>query len=430
MRTLSVSRPRKPRSDRRQRVPPALTRGSERVDGISILDEINGDLGLLLWRSARNVTLWAETPAEQRATLFPGDAAASRIADLARADVHPELRGPLSVLTELLACPGEVDLLRLVNACRRIAVWAEQRGELATALEFAQAAALAAPESASLAYAVGRLARRRAEYDRAESWYTRAVVQGRQSSDWRSYALAFSGMGNLHMQRGNYPAARRSHLRCLKVAERRGLLELVGDAYHDLFAIETEVRTGFEADALAAMAFRAYGLTSPKIYRLAYDVAYHWTLQGFFTGALQVAQALVPHIAEPAMSALLQGVIARAAGGAGRKEDFDVAVWEANRLLNSGASSEMTARTLLGLAHGAMSLGEWDLAGRWASQSQRAASVAKEGRVALEAEAVHDAAHRHLQLNRQAAVQEHPATTSLAGDFVGALVRKSAVAMV
>src|SRR5215213_2889920 len=93
MHTLPVSRPRKPRSDRRQRVPPALTRGSERVDGISILDEVSGDLGLLLWRSARNVTLWAETPAEQRATLFPDDAARSRIVDLARADVHPELRG-------------------------------------------------------------------------------------------------------------------------------------------------------------------------------------------------------------------------------------------------------------------------------------------------------------------------------------------------
>jgi tetratricopeptide (TPR) repeat protein len=428
MHTLSVSRPRKPRSDRRQRVPPALTRGSERVDGISILDEVSGDLGLLLWRSARNVTLWAETPVEQRADLFPGDAARSRTEDLAHVDVHPELRGPLSVLTELLARPGQVDLLRLVNACRRIAGWAEQRGELATALEFAQAAALAAPESASLAYAVGRLARRRADYDRAESWYTRAAVQGRQSSDWRSYALAFSGMGNLHMQRGNYPAARRAHLRCLKVSERQGLLEVAGDAYHDLFAVETEVRAGFEADALAAAAFRAYGPNSPKIYRLAYDISYHWALQGFFTGALRVAQALVPHITEPAMAALLQGVIARAAGGVGRRDAFDSAVWEANRILNSGASGEMAARTLLGLAHGAMSLGEWELASRWASQSQRTASVAKEGRVALEAEAVHDAAERRVQMNRPTPAQADPATTSLVDDFVGALVRKPALA--
>ena len=148
MRTLLAARPRK-RSDRRQRVPPALTRGTERVDGISILDEIGGDLGLLLWRSARNVALWAGTRSGHRAGLFPGGAAQARIADLADAEVHAELAGPLSVFAELLARPGEVDLGRLVNACRRVAVWAEQRGSLSTALEFSQAAAMAAPESAS-----------------------------------------------------------------------------------------------------------------------------------------------------------------------------------------------------------------------------------------------------------------------------------------
>jgi len=72
------SRPRKPAPNRRQRVPPALTRGIERVDGISILDEISGDLGLVLWRSVRNVLLWAETPAAARASLFVGSAARTR----------------------------------------------------------------------------------------------------------------------------------------------------------------------------------------------------------------------------------------------------------------------------------------------------------------------------------------------------------------
>jgi hypothetical protein len=90
----------------------------------------------------------------------------------------------------------------------------------------------------------------------------------------------------------------------------------------------------------------------------------------------------------------------------------------------------MMARTLLGLAHGAMSLGEWELAARWASQSQRTATMAKEGRVALEAEAVNDAALRRVQMNRATAAQEHPATTSLVDDFVGVLLRKPALAAV
>src|SRR5438045_3557999 len=79
----SRTRPRKPLSDRRQRVPPALTRGSERVDAISILDDLGGDLGLLLWRSARNVLLWAQTPADRRAALFTGGAAHHRGDELA-----------------------------------------------------------------------------------------------------------------------------------------------------------------------------------------------------------------------------------------------------------------------------------------------------------------------------------------------------------
>ncbi|HKP76712.1 MAG TPA: hypothetical protein VJT67_14375 [Longimicrobiaceae bacterium] len=429
MRTLSAARFVK-RTDRRQRVPPALTRGTERVDGISILDEIGGDLGLLLWRSARNVALWAETRPEHRAGLFPGSAAQARIAELADAEVHAELAGPLSVFAELLARPGEVDLGRLVNACRRVAGWAEQRGSLSTALEFSQAAAMAAPESASLAYFVGRLARRRAEYDRAESWYTRAAIQGRLTSDWRSYALAFAGMGNLHMQRGNYPAARRSHLRSLKVAERRGMIDLVGNACHDLFAVEGELRPGVEAERYAAAAFRAYGPSNPKLHRLSYDIAYYWTLQGFFSGALRVAQALVPHLEDPAMCALLQGVIARAAAGAGRKDVFDAAVWEATRLINSGTASEMTARTLLGLAYGAMSLGEWELASRWALQSQRTAASTKEGRVALDAEALYEAAE-----NRRHEAATEPETASetartLADEVVVALSRSTRPALV
>jgi hypothetical protein len=395
------------------------------VDGISILDEIGGDVGLLLWRSARNVALWAQARPEQRPGLFPGGAAQARTADLEHADVHPELRGPLSVLADLLARPGEVDVGRLVNACRRVAAWAEQRGSLATALEFSQAAALAAPESAALAYAVGRLARRRAEYDRAESWYTRAVVQGRLTSDWRSYALAFSGMGNLHNQRGNYPAARRAHLRSLKVAERRGELDLVGNACHDLFAVETEMGAGFAADHYAAAALRAYGPSNPKVYRLVYDIAYHWALQGFFAGALSVAQALVPHIDEPAMCALLQGVIARAAAGAGRKDVFDAAVWEATRRINSGTASEMTARTLLGLAHGAISLGEWELACRWALQSQRTAATTKEGRVALEAEAVYEAAEKRIHQPVTAPQTAVETAHALVDEVVGALSRSS-----
>jgi tetratricopeptide (TPR) repeat protein len=421
MRTLPTHRPqRKPRSDRRQRVPPALTRGADRVDGISILDEIGGDLGLLLWRSARNVALWSETPADQRASLFDGAAARSRGDELAASEVHAELRGPLSVFTELLARPGEVDLLRLVNACRRVALWAEHRGALATALQFSQAAALTAPESAALAYAVGRLARRRAEYDRAESWYTRAVVQGRQTRDWRSYALAFSGMGNLHMQRGNYPAARRSHLRCLRVSERKGLLELVGSAYHDLFLTAVENGAGGEADDLSVLAFQAYGRNDPRVPRLAYDVAYHWALQGFFDRSLKVAETLLVHMNDDSERAVVFGLIARTAAGVGDRERFLVAARETRLLAEREAARETAARALLGVVYGAANLGEWELAQDVGTRAVAIARRRGEGRVLLASEAALESVQNRF-IEPAVPVVPSVAAEDLATSFVAVL---------
>ena len=99
-------------SSRRQRVPPALTRGPERFEGLPILDEIKGDLGLVLWRSVRNILLWAGTPAERRGALFAGPAAAMRFDDLAAAHPEPVLLAPLSVIVSLLEHPGTADLTR------------------------------------------------------------------------------------------------------------------------------------------------------------------------------------------------------------------------------------------------------------------------------------------------------------------------------
>jgi tetratricopeptide (TPR) repeat protein len=420
-------RSRKAASNRRQRVPPALTHGGDRFDALAILDEVRDDLGLVLWRSARNVSLWAETPPEARAGLFSGGAAHLRKDDLARLELEPELLAPMSVIASLLARPGEVDLLRLVNACRRVSLWAEQRGALATALEFAQAAALVAPDSAALAFSVGRLARRHGEYDRAESWYTRAIVQGRESKDWKSYATAFSGMGNVYIRKGNLPAARKAQMRCLRAAHRHGLTDVEAGAYHDLFAIEVEAGAGLEADRLAEQAFRLYGPKHPFVVRLAYDVAYHWALQGYFSGAYHVARALLPHFRTVAERPVLFGLIARSAGGYGLRHEFEEAAYAAARLIAGGAAPDMAARTLLGLAHGAASLDDWDNAENWAEEALRHATARQEGRVVIETETTLDYI-RAARTHPRSQVPERAPGSSLADEFVEALTFQAAVA--
>ena len=408
------------RALRRTRVPPALTHGPESMPAAGILDEVPGDLGVLLWRSVRNVTLWAATPVPQRGALFSGGAADVREAEVGRLPVEPELVAPLSVMVRLLEAPARMELARVVNACRRVSLWAEQRGALSTALEYMQAAAQAAPQVAVLAYAVGRLARRRAEYDRAESWYGRAIVQARRSGDWRTYALAYSGLGNLNTQKGNFPVARRAQMRGLRAVLRHNLVDLQGIAYHDLFATEVETGAGAAATGLAARAFRAYGPNHPFVPRLAYDVAFLWMEEGYFEHSLDVAQALEPCFQAPAERALVLGLIARTAGGAAERAVFDDARGRLAGLLATGSGEDAAARALLGVSYGAASLNEWQLAEEAALQAQQIANERREGKMAMAAEAALEFARRRPQ---PAAHPSQPAETDaeLAEDFVRAL---------
>ncbi|HET7463810.1 MAG TPA: tetratricopeptide repeat protein [Longimicrobium sp.] len=389
---------------------------------ISILDEIPGDLGLVLWRSARNVLLWAETPASSRGELFTGQAGRGRVELLAQVSAEPELRAPLLVVADLLARPGAATLLRVVNACRRLALWAEQRGALATALEFMQAAALASPDAASLAFGVGRLARRLADHDRAESWYTRAVVQARENQDWRSYASALAGIGNLHVQRGNYPAARRVHLRCLQAATRHQVRELVAAAYHNLFDVEVETQAGMEAETLAARALAAYDPQNPAVRFLAHDLAHHWNLRGNYAGALKIAMALEPVSANLPIAPLVQSLIARAAGGLGDWTSYTLAISRVDELLSDPAVPEETAaRTLLGVAHGAFNIGDTRAAAGYAEEAMSIARKRSEGRVALEAEALMEAARRATAMPKAEPAAAPAVAVPLADEFVSVL---------
>ncbi|HEU4885268.1 MAG TPA: hypothetical protein VFT45_23605 [Longimicrobium sp.] len=389
------------------------------MPGIGILDEVPGDLGVLLWRSVRNVNVWAATPAPSRGALFSEGAADVREADLSHVEVEPEIVAPLSVMVRLLESPAGMDVGRVVNACRRISVWAEQRGALATALEFMQAAALAAPQVAALAYAVGRLARRRAEYDRAESWYGRAIVQARRSADWRTYALGYSGLGTLNTQKGNFPVARRAQMRGLRAALRHDLTDLQGIAFHDLFGTYVETGAGAEATTFAARAFQAYGPDHPFVPRLAYDVAYHWGLEGYFDESLRVSQALEHCFEAPAENALVLGLIARAAGGSGRGDVFDDARRKVDAVLAGGVGHDAAARALLGVSYGAASLQRWELAEQAAQQALQIANERREGRVVMAAESA--LAFARTRPEPRSPVEAKEAQSVLAGDFVEAL---------
>lgn len=375
------------RAPRPVRVPPPLTRGDEKFEGSSVLTEFEGDFGILLWQSLRNVLLWSATDPARRKGLFSSGAEERRRVKLLSAEVDDALRAPLAVLARLLADPAGADRRRVSSACLKIADWAEKKNALATALAFTQAAALTGTNDARISYAVGRIARQRAEYPRAETWFRRAILLGRQGGDWESYALAFVGLGNLYAQRGNLSAAHKSHLRAYRASKRKGLRNVQGMALHDLFTIALKRNQFREAEELAGAALRAYGPGHARLPFFAHDVAVFWINQGAFGPARTVLTALRPHFGKPNEQALVLAHIACAAAGANDLEQYESTWNAASQLIGSAEAAEGSAMVYVALADAAAAVGDWDRSTAAAKRAVMLADAREEAQLKAQAEA-------------------------------------------
>ncbi|HEX2208640.1 MAG TPA: tetratricopeptide repeat protein [Longimicrobium sp.] len=412
------------KTQRRWRVPPALKRGDEIFEGLGVLDELTGEKGLVLWQSLRDTLLWADAHEDERASLFSPDAERARMAMVLAAQPAPELEEPMSVLARMLGEPTRISEEMVALACRRISQWSDDQRLLATALAFAQAAATVTPGDASAAFAVGKLARRRFEYARAETWFRRTIALARQIGDWATYAQAFIGLGSLYMQRGNLPAARRFFIRAVRAAQRNSLHTIEGAALQDLFGVAVEAGRPDEAQSLARAAFEAYGPHNPALLRLAQDVAYSWIMQGDFARAVPVLGSLLPHLPQPADRLMVISNLARAAGGLGDRAAFRDGWDECFDLLNNAKVEERAAQALLDLAHGAASLALWDKAETAAREALEIAVRSSEAKIRFAAEALIESVrhHRTIETRRAAPAPEVVrAADTLAEDFVRSL---------
>lgn len=412
------------RTARRWRTPPAITQGAEAFEGMAILDEIRSPLGVLLWQASRDVNLWAAEPPEDRAGLFVPGAEAWLLGMIRSAEVDVQLESPLMTIMRMVASPEEARVETIELACQHVAHWADTHGYSATSIAYAQAAALTVPFDAGAAYAVGRLARRRAEYSRAETWFRRSIALARQSGDWTSYALAFSGLGNLYMQRGKLSTARRFHLRALRAARRHSMRGLHGSALHDLAVLASETGQPQEAERLARQAFEMYGPEHPRLVVLAADMGFFWIEGGRFRAALTVLQALVHHLQRREERVMAQANLARAAAGAGERRIFEQTWDEVWDRMSRTQSLENAATVMLELAHGAAMLGEHERAERAAERAVQVARERGEAKVLLTAESVLDQVRRTRGVKPRAAAEAaEPETAERAESFALDLVR-------
>lgn len=378
---------------RRWRLPTPYVRDAEPLEAAGVLDEVSGPLGLLLWQSVRDAALWAMTPAEAREGLFHPDAEPRRLADLLTiGPAAARIEEPLGALARMLTHPADTAPEVVMLACDRISQWAEAGDRVATALTFAQAAALAVPASARGALRVGRLARRRGELVRAEGWLQRAVVLARQEGDRVSHAWGYTALGSLHMLRGNLPSAERHHQRALRIAERHSLRARAAAALHDLFVVSADRgRTG-EAVGYARRAVEMYGPKHQKLPVLAHDVALMWLEQGEFSHALPVLEAVCPFV-PTSQSILGLASTARAAGGLGRRALFDDYHRRVVALADRDSQRDNQPAALLNVARGAAHLGERELAESLGHRCLELARELQQHKIVFAAESLLDSLH-------------------------------------
>jgi tetratricopeptide (TPR) repeat protein len=380
------------------RLSPDALNGTARIPYLFVLDELeaagNGDAGVALWQTLRNVRGRLDAEGEP-----PGGLAMGETPELL--DAVPELRTTLGGMVRLLRETEPDDDTRdaLVLGCAHLGLWAEGVGACRTALSFFALAEELDPARPHLGYHIGRLARKLALYDLAEPWLRWAHARARAAALWEVAALALSGLGNLHRQRGNLPEARRFHRMCLRTARRHRLRTLEGDALYDLAGISFDADDEEEAMRHVADALAAYGPGHGRVYALAHDVAWFWMEKSErYTDAAEVLLGLAEHLWEPRARLLLFSNLARAAAGAGWLETFERAWSETRDLLRQQPSGEGHAVSLIHLAQAAGLQGQWERAAIVAADALKVATRRKEGQFILQAEGI--AAEARSAMNR------------------------------
>jgi tetratricopeptide (TPR) repeat protein len=358
----------------------------EPFPGWTNVQEVPGELGGRLLVLYRSVLLWADTPGDERRTLFAaGDA--DRPPQLDGAPFPEGLADAFRDLGAVRTEPARVRAAQVSRACDAVSAWAEGEGHTGTALAWARAAASAYPPNVAAAHRVGIMARRRADYATAEAWLQHAGSMARRHGDWYGYVLSLNSLGNLDAQRGEFGQARAHLAKALAAARRpRGRVEgglkrlrlLEGDILHDLLMVAAYSGDYAGAERFAAEAFERMRAGHQRLPVLAHDVAVLWMERGNFGRALQVFDAILPSIRNPNERLLVRCNLARCAGAEGRAEVYArtaVEVWD---LIGGRPPSSIPAGVYVNLARGAAGIRLWEDAERAAVLASEAAEVRQE----------------------------------------------------
>jgi tetratricopeptide (TPR) repeat protein len=371
------------------------------VAGAEIVRELAPELALPAWQTLRSVLMWAAEEPGQRGDLFEPCAMADWERELLEGTWEPDLRVPLAVLVGELSRPSETAPDVVAHACLCVADWALESDHVATALAFAEAAALSWPQNPRYAWMAGRLLRAQGRVREAELWLKRSARAAVTAGDPDAQTLALNSLGILYYEQGNYPRAESTLREGLRAARKHRLRDREGELLHDLFVVATWRGDLEAADQLARDTFDIYRDGHPRLPALAHDVSVLWMKRGHFARALFVLRELPQMLTADDEQARATAMLARAAAACGDEELF-IETWSSAMSLLEVSSRPLRAGPdYLELGLGASSLRKWDMAEDALRRALALAIKTGEADVQLRTETALEAVRAHRIAERE-----------------------------
>lgn len=324
------------------------------LNDLALVREVDVAIGAELLLALCNVRLVAQTPREQRGSLFSPHPARS-------IDSPPErIQNALSLFSRVIVDPTSIPDRDLARACRDVAEWAEDNSYAVTAIAFAEAAAHLMPDNAEMANLAGRACRRAGDRPRAELWYERGWGLARRAGDVQQYVDGHLGFGGLLRDFGEYGKALKKIKRAGLAARKKGMKESAAEALHDAWYLAYLREDLARASALALRASKLYPVHAKRRPYYTADLALLLTRRGLYAEALDLLRLALTRLHAPVERLHVFGLMAYAAAGAQNPEAFKLALAEVQG--SAGRHPEVGGAALAYAAAGAHLLEDWHLA--------------------------------------------------------------------
>lgn len=341
--------------------------------GWEILQELDGDLGIVLWNALRGIYEWAKPTVDEseRLRLFAAPSDAARTQLRSACAEAPQIADALQKLALLRETLGDVPPAVIGAACAEISAWAEERSLLEVAAHFAEAGAYANPEDPARANTAGRLCRRLRLHERSAAWFRRGRYAALRTRNRPERIRALLGYGSLMRSLGRYEEAEAHYLLAAKLAERTRRRKQAAEAHHDLLAIAILTDDLAAAEEHVWEALRLYPARHPHLPVLGHDWAFALILRRFYSHAIPLVESAISRVRPPAFRTLMFSTLARAAAGAGQLAVHEKAEAQTLRLIMRFPEWEPAA--LINLAQAKWLFEAWDRAEDYARRGVEAA---------------------------------------------------------